>query len=620
MILLKSDKDLKIGLKASEFELLVPANNKDIAIKAIKAGADAVYIGYSRFGARVQAGNSMEDIIELVEFAHQYRVKVYITLNTILKNEELKKVEKLIWHFYTIKIDGIIIQDMGILECNLPPIPIIASTQCHNNTLEKVKFLEKTGFKRVILPREISLKEIKEIHENTNVELETFVHGALCMSYSGQCYLSYAIGGRSANRGECAQPCRKKYSLKDADGKFIVKDKYILSLKDLNLSGRLEDLILAGVTSFKIEGRLKNEAYVVNTTAYYRQALDKVLQNYGLRRSSVGTSSYEFEPNLYKTFNRGYTNFYLDGEKKDIGTFNYNASIGEFIGVVQNVKKNYFSLNSNILNNGDGICFFNEKRELQGTNINKIEGNLIFPADIKGIKAGVKIYRNYNKEFDDKLKNANISRKIPAKIKVRETKQYYLFFLTDEERNTAVHLVNKTFEPAINKEKALSALEVQLSKSGDTEFKIKDADVKIKNVPFIKVSQINEIRRILTSKLRKIRRKNYNYSYRKTPVLRTEYPAATLDYRANIFNDNALHFYKSRGCIVQETALETQTNTRGKEVMISKYCIKNQLGICPKQNPAKKYAEPFVLIDEFNKEYLVEFACKECNMKIKVRN
>lgn len=620
MILLKSDKDLKIGLKASEFELLVPANNKDIAIKAIKAGADAVYIGYSRFGARVQAGNSMEDIIELVEFAHQYRVKVYITLNTILKNEELKKVEKLIWHFYTIKIDGIIIQDMGILECNLPPIPIIASTQCHNNTLEKVKFLEKTGFKRVILPREISLKEIKEIHENTNVELETFVHGALCMSYSGQCYLSYAIGGRSANRGECAQPCRKKYSLKDADGKFIVKDKYILSLKDLNLSGRLEDLILAGVTSFKIEGRLKNEAYVVNTTAYYRQALDKVLQNYGLRRSSVGTSSYEFEPNLYKTFNRGYTNFYLDGEKKDIGTFNYNASIGEFIGVVQNVKKNYFSLNSNILNNGDGICFFNEKKELQGTNINKIEGNLIFPADIKGIKAGVKIYRNYNKEFDDKLKNANISRKIPAKIKVRETKQYYLFFLTDEERNTAVHLVNKTFEPAINKEKALSALEVQLSKSGDTEFKIKDADVKIKNVPFIKVSQINEIRRILTSKLRKIRRKNYNYSYRKTPVLRTEYPTATLDYRANIFNDNALHFYKSRGCIVQETALETQTNTRGKEVMISKYCIKNQLGICPKQNPAKKYAEPFVLIDEFNKEYLVEFACKECNMKIKVRN
>ena len=619
-MLLKSDKDLKIDLKASEFELLVPANNKNIAIKAIKAGADAVYIGYSRFGARVQAGNSMQDIMELVEFAHQYRVKIYVTLNTILRNDEIKKVEKLIWHLYTIKVDGIIIQDMGILECNLPPIPIIASTQCHNNTLEKIKFLEKTGFKRVILPRETSLKEMKEFSQNANVELEAFVHGALCMSYSGQCYLSYSIGGRSANRGECAQPCRKKYSLKDADGKIILKDKYILSLKDLNLSDRLEDLVLAGITSFKIEGRLKNEAYVVNTTAYYRQALDKVLNNYGLKRSSIGYSEYEFEPNLYKTFNRGYTNFYLDEEKKNIATVNYNASIGEFIGVVQSVKKNYFSLNTNILNNGDGICFFNENKELQGTNINKTEGNIVFPSEIKGIKEGVKIYRNYNKEFDDKLKNVNISRKIPAEIRVRETNQNYIFFLTDEEGNTATHMISKSFEPAINKEKALNTLEIQLSKSGDTEFKIKKADINIKFIPFIKVSHINEIRRNLTSRLRKIRRKNYNYNYRKSSFVTTEYPVGALDYRANIFNEKAELFYKKRGCAIQELALETQKNTKEKEVMISKYCIKNQLGLCPKQNPVKKYSEPFVLIDEFNKEYLVEFSCKECVMKIKVRD
>ena len=617
---LKSDKDLRTDLKASEFELLVPANNKNIAIKAIKAGADAVYIGYSRFGARVQAGNSMEDIIELVEFAHQYRVKVYITLNTILKNEEIKKVEKLIWHFYTIKVDGIIIQDMGILECKLPPIPIIASTQCHNNTLEKVKFLEKTGFKRVILPRETSLREMKEIYDNTNVELEAFVHGALCMSYSGQCYLSYAIGGRSANRGECAQPCRKKYSLEDAEGKTILKDKYILSLKDLNLSDRLEDLILAGITSFKIEGRLKNEAYVVNTTAYYRQALDKILNNYGLKRSSDGYSEAEFEPNLYKTFNRGYTNFYLDEEKKNIGTVNYNASIGEFVGVVQSVKKNYFSLNSNILNNGDGICFFNENKELLGTNINRTEGNFVFPAEIKGIKEGVKIYRNYNKEFDDKLKNINLVRKIPAKIKVRETNQFYIFFLTDNEGNTATQMICKTFESAINKEKALNTMEIQLSKSGDTEFKIKTADIKIKQVPFIKVSQINEIRRNLISKLRKIRRKNYSYKYRKTPIETTEYPISSLDYRANIYNEKAENFYKRRGCSVNELAFETQKEAKDKEVMVSKYCIKNQLGLCPKQMPIKKYSEPFVLIDEFNKKYLVEFNCKECVMKVKVRD
>ena len=616
-MLLKLDKDLKTGLKASEFELLVPANNKNIAIKAIKAGADAVYIGYVKFGARVQAGNSMEDLIELIEFAHQYRAKVYITLNTIIKNEELSRIEKLIWHLYTIKADGIIIQDMGLLKCKLPPIPIIASTQCHNNTLEKVRFLEKTGFKRVILPREMSLKEISEIYKNTNVELESFVHGALCMSYSGQCYLSYSIGRRSANRGECAQPCRKKYSLKDAEGKFIVKDKYILSLKDLNLSDRLEDLIQAGITSFKIEGRLKNETYVVNTTAYYRQALDKILSSYGLKRASQGVSEYDFEPNLHKSFNRGYTNFYIDGEKKDIATVNYNSSIGEYIGVVQSVKKNYFTLNTNILNNGDGICYFNDNKELQGTNINRTEGNLIFPASIKGIKAGLKIYRNYNKEFDDKLKNSNVSRKIFVNLKVRETDAYYLFFLTDEENNTAVHMIHKNLELALNKEKALNTLEIQLSKSGDTEFKIVETSIKIKNIPFIKVSRINEIRRILMSKLRKIRRKNYKYEKRTQEIKEIMYPISELDYRANIANDNAQVFYKDRGCNIVEPALELQSNTKNREVMISKYCIKNQIGICPKQKPIKKYPEPFVLIDEFNKEYLVEFSCKDCVMKIK---
>ena len=619
-MLLKSDKDLKIGLKNSEFELLVPANNKNVAIKAIKAGADAVYIGYAKFGARVQAGNSMEDLIELIEFAHQYRVKIYITLNTIVKNEELPKIEKLIWHLYTIKADGIIIQDMGLLKCKLPPIPIIASTQCHNNTLEKVRFLEKTGFKRVILPREISLDEIKDIYEHTDVELESFVHGALCMSYSGQCYLSYAIGRRSANRGECAQPCRKKYSLKDAEGKLILKDKYILSLKDLNLSDRLEDLIFAGITSFKIEGRLKNETYVVNTTAYYRQALDKILSNYSLKRASQGVSEYDFEPNLYKSFNRGYTNFYLDAEKKDIATVNYNSSIGEYIGVVQSVKKNYFTLNTNILNNGDGICFFNEEKELQGTNINKTEGNLIFPAVIKGIKSGLKIYRNYNKEFDNKLKNTNIVRKLPVTLKVRETDNFYLFFLADEENNTAVHLVHKNFEAALNKEKALNTLEIQLSKSGDFEFKIVKTNISIKNVTFIKVSTINEIRRILMGKLRKIRRKNYKYRIRQDEIKEIKYPISTLDYRANICNEKANEFYVQRGCCVTEPALELQSNLKNREVMISKYCIKNQLGLCHKQKPVKKYPEPFVLIDEFNKEYLVEFSCKDCVMKIKTLN
>ncbi len=614
---LKSDKELRTELQTAGFELLAPANNKHIAIQAIKAGADAIYIGYAKYGARIQAGNTMEDLIELIEFAHMYRVKVYVTLNTILKNEEIKQIEKLINHLYFIKADGIIIQDMGILECNLPPIPLIASTQCNNTTLDKIQFFEKTGFKRVILPRELSLDEIKYIHKNTDLELECFVHGALCMSYSGQCYLSYIIGGRSSNRGECAQPCRKKYSLKDSDGRYILKNKYILSLKDLNLSNYLEDLILAGITSFKIEGRLKNEAYVVNTTAYYRQAIDKILENYGLKRSSDGFSKCDFEPDLYKTFNRGFTDFNITGNKKDVAAFNYTSSLGEYIGVVESTKKNYFTMKSNVLNNGDGICFFDTDKELTGTNIIKTENNLIFPAEIKGIKPGVKIYRNYNKNFDNKLNNADITRKICAKLKVRETAAGIIFFLTDNEQNCAVYIISNKFESAMDKKKALSTMEIQLSKSGNTEFHISSTDIKLTNIPYMKVSKINEIRRILTEKLRKIRKKNYKYPCRKQQLKTIDYPIKELNYKSNILNDKAAEFYKKRNAIIKEYALESRLDKRNRGVMISKYCIKNQLNLCPKQTPVKKYKEPFVLTDEFNKEYLVEFDCKDCVMKIK---
>lgn len=614
---LKSDKELKTNFKQAVFELLVPANNGETAKKAILAGADAVYVGYSKYGARMQAGNSISELIDIIEFAHIYRAKVYITLNTILNDNEILKVEKLINKLYRIKADGIIIQDMGILELDLPPIPLIASTQCNNNSVEKVKFLEKTGFKRVILPRELSIKEIAEIRRNTNVELECFVHGALCMSYSGQCYLSCVNGGRSANRGECAQPCRRKYSLLDAEGKYIVRNKNILSLKDFNLSEHLEELILAGVTSFKIEGRLKNETYVINTTAYYRQKLDKILESYGFKRSSEGKSKIDFEPDIDKTFNRGYTDFNFTGERKNISTVNYTSSLGEYAGVVQSVKKNYFTLSKNILNNGDGICFFDEFKELTGTNINKTEGNLIFPSEIKGIKPGVKIYRNYDKAFDDKLKNTEIKRQLTAFLKVKETDTGYWFFLSDEENNCAVYGVNKLQEPAKNRDMALNILQVQLSKSGSTEFKIEIKEIALNTVPYMKVSQINEIRRILTDKLRNIRRMNYYNEYSAHKEVIAAYPDEEADYKANILNAKAALFYKKRGVKIKEYALESQKDTSNRVVMTSKYCIKNQLGLCPKQTVVKKYKEPFVLKDEFNKEYLVEFNCAMCIMEVR---
>lgn len=617
---LKSDKELKTKLQMAEFELLVPANNILIAKKAINAGADAVYIGYSKYGARAQAGNSLEDLIEIIEYAHIYNVKIYITLNTILNNDEISQAEKLIWKLYKIKADGIIIQDMGILECKLPPIPIIASTQCHNNTLEKVKFLEKTGFKRVILPREISLDEIKEISKNTEIELECFIQGALCMSYSGQCYLSYAIGGRSANRGECAQPCRKKYSLKDADGKIIIKNKHILSLKDLNLSEKLEDLILSGITSFKIEGRLKNESYVINNTVYYRKLLDKILSKYNLKKSSAGKINCDFEPDLCKTFNRGYTDFYINNTKNNIGTVNYTSSLGEYIGTVSEIGKNYFKCNSYNLKNGDGICFFNENNELIGTNVNKTDGNCIYPASFAGIKKGLKIYRNYDKNFEDIVKNSIITRKISAKIKIREIELGILFLIIDENNNCASYMINNSFEKAISPEKTLETMKLQFAKSGGTEFFIKEIDIRLKKIPFMKISKINEIRRILIEKLRKIRRKNYKYQYRKEEIKVVNYPILNLDYKANIYNDKAALFYEKRGSFIKERALEAQSNLKNRELMISKYCIKNQLNLCPKQNKKNSYKEPYVLIDEFNKEYLVEFNCKDCIMKIKSKN
>ena len=617
---LKSDRESGTNLKQAEFELLAPANNKEIAIKAIKAGADAVYMGYSKYGARASAGNSLEDIIDTIEFAHQFRVKVYITINTILKDEELNQAEKLIRKLYKIKADGIIIQDMGLLECNLPPIRISASTQCHNNTPEKIKFLQATGFNRVILPREITLDEIKEIKAQTDIELECFIHGALCVSYSGQCYLSQIIGGRSANRGECAQPCRKKYSLKDANGEYIVKNKYLLSLKDLNLSNRAEELIKSGITSFKIEGRLKNESYVINTTAYYRKLTDKILKDNHLKRSSQGKIFYDFEADTSKTFNRGYTEFNITGKKKELSTFNYTSSLGEYAGMVSEVKKNYFKINSNVLNNGDGICFFTDD-ELYGTNINRTEGNIIFPKEIKGIKQGIKIYRNYNKNFEEQIKNSNLTRKITLTLRVRETDNGYLFFLEDEEKNCACHIESKQYETAINPEKALQTLETQIKKCGNTIFSIENTDIKLNKIPFIKVSRINEIRRILIEKTEKIRKKNYKYKERLTPINTVIYPEKELNYKSNIYNKKAEEFYKKRGCIIKERALEEQKSPKtGIDIMTSKYCIKNQLKLCPKQNGIKKYPEPFILKDEFNKEYLVEFNCKDCVMKIKKKD
>ena len=599
-----------------KIELLAPAKDKAVAYAAINAGADAVYMGYQKFGARSAAGNSFDDIKEVVEYAHKFGVKIYITLNTIFKDSEISQVAELINDLYSIDVDAIIIQDMGLLEFDLPPIPLNASTQCHNNTIEKIQFLEKTGFKRVILPRELSLEKIKEIADNTNVEIETFVHGALCVSYSGQCYMSCAIGGRSANRGECAQPCRKKYSLVDSDGKTIAKDKYLLSLKDFNLSKSLKDLLLAGVTSFKIEGRLKDENYVKNVVSFYRKELDNLLPELGLKRASLGASTVDFEPDLYKSFNRGFTTHFLYERTKDISAFNYSKSLGEPIGKVTKVSKDFFMLCENNLVAGDGICFFLND-ELSGSMVQKVENGKIYPNSMDGIEKDLFVYRNLDKVFNSKLATSKIERKIPVELKVFEKDNNIHIYISDEENNSFTLSLENTFEKAKNETAAVESIKKQFSKMGDTEFVVSTFNVNIESAVFIPVSVLNAFRRDLIDKFRAVRKNNFIKSKRINDIALVPYPYENLDYSANIYNSKAKSFYQKRGVVELEMAAETKKNLSGLRVMTTKHCLRYSLDMCNKmKNKNNSFKEPFFLVDEKNKKYRLDFDCKTCEMHI----
>lgn len=603
--------------KLDEIELLAPAKDKQCAIAAINSGADAVYIGYQKFGARKSAGNSLDDIREVVEYADKYRAKVHVTLNTIYKDDEIQDVVKVINELYKIGVSAIIIQDMGLLEFDLPPICLHASTQCNNDSLEKVKFLEKTGFQRVILPREFSLDDIRNISSNTGIELEFFVHGALCVSYSGQCYFSYANGGRSANRGECAQPCRKKYSLKSADGKIIAKNKYLLSLKDFNLSKKIEELIDAGICSFKIEGRLKDEMYVKNVVSYYRLVIDEILRKKGLKRASSGKSYPDFIPDAEKSFNRGFTEFFIDGKRKNFCTKDYVKSVGKKIGRVLETGKNYFILekSSEKLIVGDGICFLDKSKELVGTSLQRCDGKNFYPKDMSGIKVGTLIYRNFDKAFREDVLRKETARKITISAKIEFSKNKIGLILTDDENNSVETFMSGDFEPAKNvlsmKETAIK----QISKTGNTEFIVSNVDFASDEVYFVPSSVLNDLRRIAVEKLSQKRKETLVRKRRKNEIKIVEYPVKELDYKANIYNDYAENFYKKRGVDVKEKAAETTKNLVGKELMISKHCIKYTLGLCTKYfKPPVLYKQPFKLIDENNREYALDFDCKNCKM------
>lgn len=573
-------------------ELLAPAKDKETAITAIESGADAIYIGSPKFGARQAVGNSLEDIKEVVDYAHKFYVKVHVTINTILTDDELNQAQKLIQKLYEIGVDAIIVQDMGIfklaIDGKLPPIPIHASTQCDNRTLEKAKFFDDMGISRVILARELSIEQIKEICTNCNTEIETFIHGALCVSYSGQCYLSHYIGGRSANRGECAQACRKKYTLVDEDGKVIAKDKHLLSLKDFNASKHLKILIEAGVKSFKIEGRLKDKNYVKNVVAFYRQEIDKFAT-----KTSSGKVFLDFEPDVNKSFNRGFTDYFLDGRKK---CFNFETpkAVGEYLGKVKKAGKDYFELDAKV-SKQDGL-YFNGK----GCLVNNIDGKKIYPNRMDGIAEGVEVYRNFDSNFEKQLENSKTKRRIEVKFICENG----ILKAIDEDKNS-VQIPLQSNEPPKNPDKMRETFIKQLQKTGDSDFYV--SDIKADNLPFMPVAEINELRRTILSQLMEERVKNYHREAQK-PLKFTEFPQKVLDYRANIHNCEAKSFYQNCGCEVCEMSAES--GSKPTELMRTKHCLKFAFNMC-------KSPKQLFLIDEKGKRYQLKFDCKSCNMVLR---
>lgn len=597
-----------------KLELLSPAKDLETGIAAIDCGADAVYIGAPSFGARSAAGNSLDDIASLVIYAHKFWAKVFVTVNTIIFDDELEEVRQLINKLYDIGVDAVIFQDMAILEMDIPPIPLYASTQTHNYELERVKLLDDLGIKRIILARELTLEEIKNIKKEVSAELEFFIHGALCVSLSGQCYMSHELSGRSANRGECAQNCRLPYSLIDANNEVLIADKHLLSLRDLNLSSYLNDLVEAGISSFKIEGRLKDVSYVKNITAFYRQQLDDIIKNNPqYEKASSGYSVIPFEPDPERTFNRGFTSYFVNDRGDDVSSHDSPKSKGKYLGKVTAVTRESFTIGTTeTLINGDGICFYDDSDILFGMNINKVEGQRVFTKELQGIKIGTKIYRNFDFAFDKEL-SKECYRKINVEISFSETPSGFLITGIDENNNIVTKEVVAKKEKADNSTQAMETIKKQFSKSGSTIFNITKVSIEFNDAYFFPVKTINEWRREVLELLEKARTDNYvRELFEKNPI--TAKINTAVDYKANVVNQLSQNFYTNLGAKNIESGFELQNDFSGKTVMTCKYCIKDELCLCPFDTD-KRVAEPLHLVNGSTKYRLV-FNCKDCLMEI----
>lgn len=604
-------------VRDNRLELLAPAKNLAFGIEAIKHGADAVYIGGPAFGARAAAGNSVADIEQLVAFAHRYGAQVFVALNTILKDSELAQAEVLAHQIWNAGADALIVQDLGLLQCDLPPIALHASTQLDNRTPEKVRFLQDVGFSQVVLARELSLEQIRAVSEQTSVQLEFFIHGALCVAYSGQCYISHALTGRSANRGECAQICRVPCSLKTREGETLVQDQHLLSLKDMNQTANLRAMIDAGIRSFKIEGRLKDLSYIKNVTAWYRQHLDEILEERPeLSRSSAGRSQYSFVPNPDKTFNRGSTDYFLLGRQPTITSFRTPKYIGEEVGKVTRVGPNWFEVSGETeFNNGDGLCYFNARQVVNGLRVNRADGRRLFTAEpVRGLTVNTVLYRNRDQVFDGTLEKESATRQIGVTQHFSETADGFLLQMTDEQGfSVSIPLVAEK-SPANNPERAFQSIREQLAKLGNTLFYSQHIDVTLEQAWFIPVSALNALRRQAVEALEAARINGYQRPLRHQAVGNPAFPQENLSYLGNVYNQAAENFYRMHG--VDDIAPAYELNQEADEVslMITKHCLRYTQNMCPKEVKGLK-PDPLVL-EMGNDIFRLKFDCKRCEMHV----
>ncbi len=599
-------------------ELLAPAKNADFGIEAIKHGADAVYIGGPSFGARYGAGNDVAEIRRLCEFAHRYRARVFVALNTILHDAELEASRRLAWDLYEAGADALIVQDMGLLEMDLPPIQLHASTQTDNRNPEKVRFLEDAGFSQVVLARELSIEEVEAVARRTTLALEYFVHGALCVAYSGQCYISHAHTGRSANRGECSQACRLPYTLVDDKGKVITENQHLLSMKDNNQTDNLLALARAGVSSFKIEGRLKDLSYVKNITAHYRTLLDGIIAEHPeFSRASSGRSTYTFTPQPDKTFNRGYTDYFAGGRQDDIGAFDSPAFVGELIGEVVEIGDGWFTVNSSeAFHNGDGVCFYDATGDVLGMRINRAEGDKLFPAELpEELTVGATLFRNRDQAFERALEKDSAERRVAVQPLFAETADGFALTLTDEDGVSVTVDLAHGKEIAQNAERALATIRDSLGKFGNTLFVAAPVELNISQPWFLPVGALNALRREATEKLEATRVATHPRPPRAAPAENpVPYPQDELTYLGNVFNEKARAFYEKHGVRLIEDAYEAGNEKGMVSLMITRHCLRYSFNLCPKEVKNIK-PDPMTLINGSEK-LILKFDCKACEMHV----